>query len=422
MKITFLLIPFFAAATILAQSPREKPPQDFNAPPVFYYDIVCFLGDDSLTTKCDVFVQVPFNRVFFVKEQDVFKGEYQLTVSVYNEDKSKLLQERSWSEKLQAADFHETLSKTNFNISRKSFNLRPAAYNLKIIFEDKDSKKSFLIETAYKVRAISKSLSLSDPILIGSAVENSPKVLPNVSGVIQSKDNTIPVFLEAYSDSARSVYLTYAVSAANGAVLYNRRSFVNINSGKTQIVYTIDSLQMDAGEYTITISLLDTLKQPVATSQKRVSIKLSGLPFIIRDLDKAIDQMVYFASTAEIDSIRRGKSYDDKLRLFQEFWKRKDPNEATEENEIFNEYYRRVEYANKNFQTYAEGWRTDMGMVYIILGPPNNIERHPFEYDSKPYEVWEYYELNRRYIFIDSSGFGDYRLITPLYGEENRLR
>ncbi len=61
-------------------------------------------------------------------------------------------------------------------------------------------------------------------------------------------------------------------------------------------------------------------------------------------------------------------------------------------------------------------------MVFIILGPPNNVDRHPFEYDSKPYEVWEYYNLSKNFVFVDETGFGDYRLVTPMYGDFYRYR
>jgi hypothetical protein len=79
------------------------------------------------------------------------------------------------------------------------------------------------------------------------------------------------------------------------------------------------------------------------------------------------------------------------------------------------EYYIRVQFANKNFAHYIEGWRTDMGMVYIIFGSPNNVDRHPFDIDSKPYEIWSYYDLNHQFTFVDQTGFGDYRLTTPIW-------
>jgi len=53
--------------------------------------------------------------------------------------------------------------------------------------------------------------------------------------------------------------------------------------------------------------------------------------------------------------------------------------------------------------------------VFIVLGSPNNVDRHPFDYDSKPYEVWSYYEFNRQVVFVDETGFGDYKLLTPIW-------
>ena len=84
-------------------------------------------------------------------------------------------------------------------------------------------------------------------------------------------------------------------------------------------------------------------------------------------------------------------------------------------NPILNEYYRRIEYANKKFKALGEGWRSDMGMIYVTFGPPTNVERHPMDMNSKPYEIWEYNELDRTFIFLDQTGFGDYRLVNPDY-------
>jgi hypothetical protein len=56
-----------------------------------------------------------------------------------------------------------------------------------------------------------------------------------------------------------------------------------------------------------------------------------------------------------------------------------------------------------------------MGMVYILFGAPNDIERHPFDIGSKPYQIWYYWEINRQLVFVDETGFGDYRLVTPIH-------
>lgn len=78
------------------------------------------------------------------------------------------------------------------------------------------------------------------------------------------------------------------------------------------------------------------------------------------------------------------------------------------------EYFRRVDYANEQFLGLFGGWRSDMGRIHIKLGPPNEIERHYFELDSNPYEIWYYYALGEEFIFVDERGFGEYTLVYPL--------
>ena len=139
------------------------------------------------------------------------------------------------------------------------------------------------------------------------------------------------------------------------------------------------------------------------------------MPSSIIDLDKAIVEMLYIASSQEIDSIKAGKTYDDKLKRFQAFWWKKKPNITVDDNPILLEYYRRIEYSNKHFKGLSEGWRTDMGLIYVTLGPPSAVQRHPMESNSKPYEEWDYYELNRSFVFADQTGFGDFYLVDPDY-------
>ena len=126
-------------------------------------------------------------------------------------------------------------------------------------------------------------------------------------------------------------------------------------------------------------------------------------------------------SQKEIDRIKKLPP-SEKADAFKDLWKKKDPTPGTDRNELMEEYYSRVEYANKNFKHYLDGWRTDMGMVFIIFGSPNNVDRHPFDIDAKPYEVWYYYELNRQLVFVDETGFGDYHLTTPIWDVWQRPR
>jgi len=135
---------------------------------------------------------------------------------------------------------------------------------------------------------------------------------------------------------------------------------------------------------------------------------------MINDLDVAIDELMYVASKDEMDSLR-SVAGEQKREAFLSFWKKRDPTKETDVNELMQEYYQRIDFANKNFSHYVDGWKTDRGNVYVVFGEPSNIERHPLDIDAKPYEVWTYYDQNRTFVFIDETGFGDYRLRDPIW-------
>jgi GWxTD domain-containing protein len=146
------------------------------------------------------------------------------------------------------------------------------------------------------------------------------------------------------------------------------------------------------------------------------------MPKSLKDLDVAIEQARYIAKDDEWSMLKEAKTPEEKQTKFMEFWKKRDPNPNTPRNERMEEFYQRAEYADKHFGHYQPGWRTDMGMVYLIFGPPSSVERHPFDIDTKPYEVWTYYDISYSFVFLDETGFGDYRLVTPLWEVYNRAR
>jgi GWxTD domain-containing protein len=92
---------------------------------------------------------------------------------------------------------------------------------------------------------------------------------------------------------------------------------------------------------------------------------------VITDIDKAIAKTVYIATRMNWIIWKRVKLFR-KNKDFLEYWKKKDPSPNNDENEIFDEYFRRTK-KNDDFSNYIEGWRSDRGMVYTILGTPNNM-------------------------------------------------
>lgn len=74
------------------------------------------------------------------------------------------------------------------------------------------------------------------------------------------------------------------------------------------------------------------------------------------------------------------------------------------------EYYRRIDYAFKEFSNRGNlaGHESDQGKVYINYGPPDSKDRQ-FPKNGEVIEIWKY--GNKRFVFEASTGFGDFVLI-----------
>jgi len=97
--------------------------------------------------------------------------------------------------------------------------------------------------------------------------------------------------------------------------------------------------------------------------------------------------------------------------FIQEFWEKRDPDPDTDENEFKEQYFQRIEEANRLFKDgTTPGWLQDRGRVYILLGPPDNRITYPRgpAPRSKPMEIWYYgfYPV----VFIDEYWNGNYKL------------
>ena len=423
IKILFVVLITAAFYSAFAQIEDSK--KEHGIVKVKYFqDFLNFRSSKSGMTRLDVFLQVPYNEIQFVKKADQFESQFTATISVFAEDKEKLIQEKSWDEKIDVKEFPHTTSPSNYNISIKSFDLPPGKYFIRTSIEDKDSRKTFSIDNMFTIRDLNTLPNLSDIMFIAkqTMVAGSNKILPNITRDISVQKDGIPLFFEIYSNSPGRIILQFDVSDKAKKLLYSDTLFRYIDSGKVQIFHSLKVNGLGLGTYLISVTLKDTNNKVTASTLKSFNSRWAGVPSAINDLDKAVAQLVYIASSSEKSYIESAPTKEEKIKRYLEFWKKKNPNPAEEDNRVFDEYYRRINYANENFSHYTEGWRTDRGMVYITLGPPNNIDRHPFDYDSKPYEVWEYYEINQQFVFMDENGFGDYRLLTPLNGDMLRYR
>jgi len=128
----------------------------------------------------------------------------------------------------------------------------------------------------------------------------------------------------------------------------------------------------------------------------------------------------------EIEIYKQLPDEQSKEEFIEEFWRIRDPNPGTVENEYKIEFEERIEYANKWFgsgdpfkgmEAYDgheryRGWDTDRGRIYIILGPPDGLyfdgerilgDRYLARPEARGVEQWYYYQYNLVVTFTGSS-------------------
>ncbi len=419
-----IIILLFLTYTVFGQVEQSKGSIDQGGR-TFDIDVAAYPTGNPEKTRLDVFIKIPFSNIQFVRSNDGFTGNYSVTLTFYDEYQRGIILERFWNEKVVAKEFSEAISNKNYNYDYRTFEFEPGKYYLRCEVLDKDSKKGSIYQGNVTVRKFDSKIQLSDLIFISNKIqqEDGPQYVPLVSNIITSKDSSAYFIYEVHSEEPSIVSVEYIiVQEKTEETIYSEITDEQLQKGTTIIEHKISNADISLGSYNLIVRLRNDDWDIEQEIKKTFKSRLYGFPESIVDLDKAIEQMIYIAGASTLSEMEDVEDYDKKLELFEAYWDNKDPNPNVDGNEILQEYYRRVAYANVNFKNYFEGWRTDMGMIYIVLGPPNNVERHPFDLDSKPYEIWDYYDVNKRFIFVDQTGFGDYRLLNNQYGDWYRYR
>ncbi|MCB0748025.1 MAG: GWxTD domain-containing protein [Ignavibacteriales bacterium] len=420
MKKFFLFL--FFVSSLFAQVEYSRKGGGTGLLPKFYIDLATYASQDSEKSKIDVFIKIPYSNIQFLKTATSYAAKYSVTISLYDDDEVLKL-EKLWTEKINVQNFQQTSSNTSFSISYKSFTVKPGEYKFVCKVEDLESKKHFPFEQEVKIRKFSQNIDLSDIILVSEYIESQEgtKIIPNISNLVTSQDTMLSFFYELYSNADTTLNIAYSISDKEKKLLYIKDNKIKVEKGKNEINETLENIKFALGDYQLNIKVIENDKM-IKGIGKKFSSKIFGFPAIVTDLDEAIQQMQYIAASRDISEMEDIENYQDRLDAYINYWKRLDPSPNTVENETLNEYYRRVAYADESFGGYFKGWRSDMGMVYITLGPPDQVTRRPYEIDTRPYEIWDYYVINRSFIFVDQTNFGDYRLENPAYGDWFRYR
>jgi GWxTD domain-containing protein len=101
----------------------------------------------------------------------------------------------------------------------------------------------------------------------------------------------------------------------------------------------------------------------------------------VQTVDDLLGPLAYITTSGEYNKLIEQQN---KKMTIDNFWLNIGKS-TSKSKELIRIYYNRVYFANYYFTTNKPGWKTDKGMVYIVYGPPQNMQKTPNS------EIWLYY-------------------------------
>jgi len=362
--------------------------------------------------------QFLYDDLTFIKsDTSGFDANFELLYAVYDEDEQVVVS-KTISKKINVKDFELTNSREERITTKDILTLESGKYRLLAKVLDLVSGKSAQRKMELNLSAYeSKNVAISGILFLQSAQFDSAG---NLSDLIPAFGNNFSVRFGSFyiyfdlfmQEVPSSVTLKYSMSNKKNKDIVDTVIVKKITDKVSAHVIKIDKDRLPLNRYVLKIQV-DSQKGKDSKEQP-FSFYWSDVPNTTSDIDLALKQMMYIIPADSLDKYENA-SLDDQQNYFRRFWNQRDPDPSTSKNELKNEYFKRVNYSNQQFTAFGqEGWLTDRGRILIKFGYPDDIERHPFEMGSIPYEVWRYYSLRKTFLFEDRSGFGDYRL-NPSY-------
>ncbi len=401
---TFLSIHLYAqdANRSSFELQRTEQPEDV---PHFEVDFVNVAAEEPNLSRLIFKLSFVNDELQFIRaKKKKFRADYEARLIILDSSKTEIDRSKKTGFVI-AQNFDETTAPDIKNTTELRIALEPDVYNFRIELKDKETRRSGIREGSVTLRDFTKNeLMISDVFTVDSiaVAANEPD-----SGSNQA-ETELYAYFEIYNvPESDSIDIVYQLLAADDKVILEGKRLVASGGRVTRQYIRLDKLAL--------VSTKNRIKLHVKSKDKSLQVEHeldlsdSDAGPVYANLDEAIEQLVHIAKNDELKKMKSLQG-EEKAKAFEEFWKSRDPDPLTRLNEYKKEYYYRVKFANKRFSSAGglPGWKTEMGMVYIKLGPPDYVGTSYNEYGPryddmsfrpKAIIIWSYYSLRRQVVF-----------------------
>ncbi|MBN2417312.1 GWxTD domain-containing protein [bacterium] len=387
----------------------------------------------------------------YVPESGTYTAQFQVTLEFFENDSS--VSDLEWRN----VDRIDSLGavKGQRLYDQCSVFLRPGMYLMKVRIDDLHNGRHGTLEKKLVVDAVKKDqmrlsdlqlgLNISPSDAESKFVKNGLWILPNPYALYSEDWPVLYYYCELYNlsplqegvDSTYQVTVTIKDTAAKTIRIQGPKT--KKRAGKSLVEagsLVVSNLMSDS--YTIEIQVIDAARADTVVESKQFYVfrtaDFAGVPEpdsidkkimdtrpAIAELDLVFEKLRYIASKEEIELFRSLDTPEAKIAFLTRFWQMRDPDPTDRGNPYKDEYMDRLAKVEYNFSSgEKQGWQTDQGRVFLIYGPPDQIDRFPSNLGHKPYQIWYYNSIDSgvEFIFVDQGGYNDMILVHSTHRNE----
>lgn len=404
---------------------------------------------DSTSSNLELYYSIGQKKLKVVEEDDKSLVKAILNVKITNKETGNLLVNKKYQVASEVEEV-DSLRKQENLIGVLSYLLPLGKYYLELKAQDGSDTTSYkyLNEEVEIFPYSGPGMTLSDIEFASRIIQqsqnpqsifykNTLEVIPNPVGVYGMTMPMLFYYTELYNltrDTSRSdILLNTQVLNSYGGKMFEKSKSVSKNNNSIVEVGAINTSQYPSGTYSLYINLIYADQNYGVSSQKRFYVvnphiedtlaKSKGNMDMVtsefavmneEDCENLFNGIKHIASSDEIDRYENLNSLEAQREFLYNFFAARDPEPSTEVNEFKEEYLKRIETVEARYKTFTrKGVKTDRGRVYLTFGEPDEIEYHPNDYNSKPYEIWYYNSIEGGvyFVFGDLTGYSDYELL-----------
>lgn len=421
----------------------------------FYLDYGLFKGSENKAI-IELYYSFDQKQLQFVSKENGYEAAGKILLKI-NQGKQTIVNE-SFNIPVSVQDT-AGYNRNNRLIGQLNLMLDSGNYFISVVASDMNNESAKYIDTvSFRLSRFAEDKLSSSSIQLANNIvksedknnifyKNNLEVEPNPSRLFGNNISRLFYYIEFYNlieDLLQDKYqINTSLVNSDGTVLKeNKKDYKRTHDSKVEIG-SFDLSDFPSGKYAVKTNLLDNkgsyieLIKPFyiynsSVTNNQVDNTNPDIDFLSSEIHKMSKEelMDDFSKAKYItdDNFKeKFESLNDleaQKRLYYNFWRALDPTPKTPFNELRKEYFEKVQYADKYYKTINQkGWDTDRGRVYISYGKPSEIEKFPFEANSKAYEIWRYDNIEGgvEFVFIDIQNDGtNYELVHST--KKNELR